>query len=242
MKNPHGVKPTRYMRRENGEYIACSFKRGPRFGNDDICINGKCNSKDMGSINNNGTGGFFCHPQYKSSLFVNTDKPENRNSFTVLDYEVFGINYESKYTIDHACKHHDAMWEYVTTRDISEQSIKGIGNDFELLRDLDTIRCKDNSIRMKISEICFKNPSELLTSTQIVDKWYDDYLREWLGNDYKWKLIYRASEHGYTAESFHECCDDKGPTLIVVKSTNGCIFGGYTTKHWSGMCIYYNMI
>ena len=146
----------------------------------------------MVKINNNVIGRFISHPQYKSSLFVNTDKPENRNSFTVLDYEVFGINYESKNKINHASKHNDAMWEYVTTRDISEQSIKEIGNDFELLRDLDTIRCKDNSIRMKISEICFKNPSELLTSTQIVDKWYDDYLREWLGNDYKWKLIYRA--------------------------------------------------
>ena len=71
---------------------------------------------------------------------------------------------------------------------------------------------------------------------------YDSNLREWLGNDYKWKLIYRASEHGYTAESFHECCDDKGPTLIIIKSSGGWIFGGYTTQSWSGKGIDYDLI
>ena len=31
---------------------------------------------------------------------------------------------------------------------------------------------------------------------------YDDKMREWLGSDYDMKLLYRASEHGYTASSF----------------------------------------
>ena len=68
---------------------------------------------------------------------------------------------------------------------------------------------------------------------------YDDKLREWCG-DYKWKLLYRASEHGYTAKSFHEYCDDKGPTLVIIKSSGGWIFGGYTAKSWGGRCIYYD--
>ncbi len=67
---------------------------------------------------------------------------------------------------------------------------------------------------------------------------YDDKLREWLGKDSKWKLLYRASEHGYTAKSFHECCNHKGPTLVIIKSTDGYIFGGYTTQSWSGRCIF----
>ncbi len=71
---------------------------------------------------------------------------------------------------------------------------------------------------------------------------YDDKLREWLGNNYKWKLLYRASEHDYTAKSFHDYCDDKGPTLIVIKSSGGWIFGGYTTESWSGDRIYYDVI
>ena len=88
-----------------------------------------------------------------------------------------------------------------------------------------------------------KNPSELLPNTQIVNQQYDYKLREWLGNDYKWKLLYRASEHGYSGKSFHEYCDNvNGPTLIVIKSSGGWIFGGYTTKSWRESSIYNIMI
>ena len=52
--------------------------------------------------------------------------------------------------------------------------------------------------------------------------------------DYGMKLLYRASEHGYTAKFFHNYCDDKGPTLIIIKSSEGWIFGGYTTQSRSG--------
>ena len=74
--------------------------------------------------------------------------------------------------------------------------------------------------------------SLFLRESVISEEKYDSYLREWVG-DYKWKLLYRASEHGYTAKSFHECCNNvKGPTLIVIKSSGGWIFGGYTTQSW----------
>ena len=47
------------------------------------------------------------------------------------------------------------------------------------------------------------------------------------------KLLYRASRNGWAASNFHSCCDNKGPTVTVVKSGN-CIFGGYTEKNWDG--------
>ena len=84
--------------------------------------------------------------------------------------------------------------------------------------------------------------SPFLRGTILFGQQYDSYLSEWLGNEYKSKLLYRASEHGYTAKSFHEYCDDKGPTLVIIKSSGGWIFGGYTTQSWSGDRIYYAMI
>ncbi len=173
---------------------------------------------------------------------MNTAGPDEENEFSVLDYEVFGIDYENRDNINKLCKHPDIIWEYIETKDISEESLKQFDNDIELLGDLNTINCKDTDILLKISKFYFKNPSELLPNTQLVNQQYDSKLREWLGNDYKWKLIYRSSEHGYTGESFHEYCDNKGPTLIVIKSSGGWIFGGYTTQSWSGECIYYDMI
>ena len=83
--------------------------------------------------------------------------------------------------------------------------------------------------------------SPFLRNTVLFGQEYDSYLREWVG-DYKWKLLYRASEHEYTSKSFHECCDDKGPTLVIIKSSNGCVSGGYTTQSWRERGIYSDMI
>ena len=44
-------------------------------------------------------------------------------------------------------------------------------------------------------------------------------------------LLYRASCNGWAASNFHSCCDNKGPTVTVIKSGN-YIFGGYTEQHW----------
>ena len=236
MKNPHGVEPTRYMKREESDCaINCDPDYGPIFcGSDDycdICIIDNCNEEVSCSINNNGNSGYECHPQYKKSLFVNISKPDNWNRFSVLDYEVFVIDYKKKYTIDHLCKYPAVIWEYIKTEDISEKSLKHVGDEDELLDDLDAIHCNDSNLRLKIAQYCPKKFSIFLPNTQLVYQKHDDKLREWCG-DYKWKLIYRASEHEYTAKSFHECCDDKGPTLIVIKSNGGDIFGGYTTQSW----------
>jgi len=47
------------------------------------------------------------------------------------------------------------------------------------------------------------------------------------------KLLYRASRDGWAASNFHSCCDNKGPTVTVIKSGN-YIFGGYTEQEWKG--------
>ena len=232
------------MKRKGSKYaIDCWQHCGPIFGNDwvsDIHIDSDCNRNNSCYISNDGTRGYECHPKYKSSLFVNTAGPEEWNYFSVSDYEVFGIDYEYRENINKLCKYPDIIWEYIETKDISEQSLKQFNDDTELLNDLDAIHCKDSKIRFKISRYYLKNPSELLSNTQLVDKKYDSYLKEWAGN-YKWRLLYRASEHGYTAESFHDYCDNKKPTLVIIKSSGGWIFGGYTTRLWSGS-IYYDMI
>ena len=235
MKNPYGVEPTPFMKRKDSQYaIECNPYYGPIFGyyGSDIFIDDNCNEENSCHIDNDGTNTYECHPEYQSSLFVGHTGPKKLNYFTVLDYEVFAIDYDSKYTIDHICKYPDIIWKYMETNDISEESLKQFDDDIELLNDLDAIHCDDSDIRLKIS-CCLKNPSEFLPDTQIINQQYDAKLREWIGNDYQWRLIYRASEHEYTASSFHECCNDvKGPTLVIIKSSRGWIFGGYTTQSW----------
>ena len=222
------------MKREESKYaIYCDSEYGPMFGNCDIYIINKCNKEDSCSIWNNGKGSYDCHPKYKSLLFVNTNGPDEENKFSALDYEVFGIDYENRENIYKICKYPDIIWECIQTKDILEESLKQFDDEQELLTDLNAIHSNVSSIRLKISQCCLKNPSEFLPNTKLVNQQYDDILREWCG-DYKWKLIYRASEHEYSGKSFHECCDDKGSILVIIKSSGGWIFGGYTTQSWSG--------
>ncbi len=240
MKNPHGVEPTRYMKKQEIKgAIGCSPYWGPVFGNDygDITIADECTKENSCWINPPNAFQYECHPEYKSSLYVNTSGPDNSNRFLVLDYEVYSFDICKEYVYN-VCKYPNIIWNYIETKDISDISLKQFADDIELLNDLYWIQCKDESIRLKISRYYLKNPSNLLVGTQLVDNQYDTKLLEWLGN-YKWRLLYRASEHGYTARSFHKCCDDvKGPTLVIIKSSGGWIFGGYTTQSWSGkgMC------
>ena len=46
------------------------------------------------------------------------------------------------------------------------------------------------------------------------------------------ELIYSGSRDGDSAKSFHQKCDNKGPTLTLCKEKNGIIFGGYTEANW----------
>ena len=46
-----------------------------------------------------------------------------------------------------------------------------------------------------------------------------------------WKLCYRATSHGWRSQTFHNNCDNKGPTVTIVR-VGSYIFGGYNDKSW----------
>jgi TLD len=58
---------------------------------------------------------------------------------------------------------------------------------------------------------------------------------EWLPSC-RVELLYRGSRDGMTPEAFHEKCDDKGPTLVLVAGQSVgqpvCVFGGYASNSW----------
>ena len=54
-------------------------------------------------------------------------------------------------------------------------------------------------------------------------------LKGWLPTDLEgdWRLLFRASRDGFETQTFHSKCDNKGPTITIVKS-GANIFGGFT--------------
>ena len=47
------------------------------------------------------------------------------------------------------------------------------------------------------------------------------------------ELIFKMSENGTKSNDFHKYCDNKGPTLILIKTKNNYIFGGFTPLNWN---------
>lgn len=59
-------------------------------------------------------------------------------------------------------------------------------------------------------------------------------LNQVLGQKAKLLLLYKGSRDGFSTESFHRLCDEKGPTINIIRSKkNGEKFGGYSEFPWS---------
>jgi len=57
---------------------------------------------------------------------------------------------------------------------------------------------------------------------------------DWINREksFKFKLLYKGTTDGDTIDIFHNKCDNQYPTISIIESTDGQIFGGYTTKSW----------
>jgi len=52
------------------------------------------------------------------------------------------------------------------------------------------------------------------------------------------EVLYVASRDGDAATKFHSVCDNKGPTVVIVETTSGAVFGGYTDVSWASSSTY----
>jgi TLD len=85
--------------------------------------------------------------------------------------------------------------------------------------------------------------SQALSGSSVLSRVTADVGREFIGKlttDWlqrkEFELLYRGTRDGMTAEAFHEKCDGKGPTLVLVAGQSEgepvCVFGGYAGKSW----------
>ena len=60
-------------------------------------------------------------------------------------------------------------------------------------------------------------------------------IKEWIspGKDIKFKLLFKKSTDGNTTKDFHDHCDNKGKTLIIIETIEGRKFGGVTYDNWN---------
>jgi len=72
-----------------------------------------------------------------------------------------------------------------------------------------------NGIDLRLSEVGYLNEQLKLVSKKLGE------------------VLYEASQDGDAASTFHRLCDNKGPTVTLVETTSGNVFGGYTSATWT---------
>ncbi|KAJ5079956.1 pep-cterm sorting domain-containing protein [Anaeramoeba ignava] len=79
----------------------------------------------------------------------------------------------------------------------------------------------------------FKSRFHFLTeSTIIEEKEHFNLIKEWINdNEFfsKMKLGFSTKKEGFDCRKWHSKCDDKGKTLIIIKTKDNYIFGGFTS-------------
>ena len=88
---------------------------------------------------------------------------------------------------------------------------------------------KENSAQPRVT-FRFFNGTKILSDEACM---YQRVLNQWYGNvKANWRMIYSASQHGFSAETFHNHCDGKAPTYVIIQSNEGNICGGYSDVPW----------
>jgi hypothetical protein len=82
---------------------------------------------------------------------------------------------------------------------------------------------------------------EFFTGTTVLSQTQQQQLNAWDGNpNQKWTLCYRGTQDGFNSNTFHNKCDSKSQTLVVLRETNGNVFGGFNSSTWAGGGSYYS--
>ena len=112
--------------------------------------------------------------------------------------------------------------------------IKAQANDIKDLKERVTIleqkmkKLDENNIIKRI-----KNKDGLIGDIIKNEEQYNlicDYIDK--NKDFKFELLYKGTLDGDTCNIFHKKCDNQGPTISIIESTDGQIFGGYASKSW----------
>ena len=79
-----------------------------------------------------------------------------------------------------------------------------------------------------------KNSEVLWIDSRIVlGKNENSFIEDTLGDPKKLNLVFRASEHDFKAQTFHEKCDNLPHTLTIIKTEFNKRIAGYTPLTWN---------
>ena len=165
--------------------------------------------------------------KFKNDMSEKYNKIENDNKN--LNNEINLLKSENKDLKD---KINFLMDENIKLKD----SNKSLENQIKIISDkIDNNNIKTNNIFSCSSSSyfdIFKSSSILhnyINGQKLICNWIKYKMNK---DEIKFELIFKMSVNGYKGSDFHTFCNNKRPTLILIKSSGNKIFGGFTPLDW----------
>jgi len=55
----------------------------------------------------------------------------------------------------------------------------------------------------------------------------------------KWELVFSTDTEGVSMRTFYQCVENYNPTILLIKDSNGNVFGAYASEKWHNSKYYY---
>lgn len=108
---------------------------------------------------------------------------------------------------------------------ILEEKFEKIGKNVEKPVEIVKVRTTEPEESIEDDVIIFKS--------NIIDKKQEKIIKEFIENKImSAELIFDTSKDGDNTEAFKNKCTGQNPTLIIIKTDTGIVFGGYATVPW----------
>ena len=151
------------------------------------------------------------------------------------------MRYENQNLSQEEEKEKDYLMNYNSENNYSRMKNKEINrndmidqwtNDFNLnVKKL----LEDNDSKLRFTEKLNIMNRRIITKIEELQLIENQLLKEFPSTkEVDYILIYRSSEHGDSAEIFHQKCDELKNNLIIIKTKENIKFGGFTQENWEG--------
>ncbi|KAF0366323.1 kelch-like protein 17 [Gigaspora margarita] len=118
---------------------------------------------------------------------------------------------------------------------INRKGLSGFTKLAELVRTVTNISITNSTYAINLPKRQLSIQLNLIEQEHIVltVKWINDISNLNPPSFYTFNLLQRASRHGSSSKKFHDQCDSKGATLLIIRvKGTGKILGGYNPIDW----------
>ena len=114
--------------------------------------------------------------------------------------------------------------------DMKDKETQLINEKNQLKNEHIQLKNEINGLKEKLNILIYNLDSKIINGNEK----YNETLKSWINplKKIKAELLYRLSENGDKFSTFHELCDNKGPTLTLFHVNDGNKVGIYTPLSW----------